>query len=62
MDFLKNIAISLQATGPAAVIITWIIGITCVGVFGEGDIATKALYALQITGPMLIMILGQKVT
>jgi hypothetical protein len=27
MDFLKNIAISLKATGPAAVIIAWILGV-----------------------------------
>ena len=62
MDFLKNIAINLKATGPAAVIISWILGITLVGVFGQGEIVSKALTALSIVGPLLIIILGQKIT
>jgi len=62
MDFLKNIAINLKATGPAAVIITWIIGITLVGVLGQGEIASKALNALNIVGPLLIIVLGQRVS
>ncbi|MDD2335947.1 MAG: hypothetical protein PHD01_05150 [Geobacteraceae bacterium] len=62
MDFLKNVAINLKATGPAAVIITWVLGVTLVGVLGQGEVANRALTFLGFTGPMLIMILGQKVT
>ena len=62
MEFLKNIAINLKATGPAAVIIAWILGITAVGVFGQGEIAMKALSSLYIVGPLLIIVMGQKVS
>lgn len=62
MEFLKNIAINLKATGPAAVIIAWILGITAVGVFGQGETAMKALSSLYIVGPLLIIVMGQKVS
>lgn len=62
MEFLKNIAINLKATGPAAVIIAWILGITAVGVLGQGETATRALNALNIVGPLLVLVMGQKVT
>jgi hypothetical protein len=61
LEFLRNIAINLRATGPAAVIIAWIIGIALVGVFGQGEVASKALSALSFAGPMIIIILGQNV-
>lgn len=61
MEFLKNIAINLKATGPAAVIIAWVLGITAVGVFGEGESASKALSALSIVGPILVIGMGQKI-
>lgn len=61
MEFLKNIAINLKATGPAAVIIAWILGVALVGVMGQGETATKALNALNIVGPLLIIVMGQKV-
>ena len=48
MDFLKNIAISLQATGPAAVIIAWIISVTALGLFGDGSLAKTALSILAV--------------
>ena len=62
MDFLKNIAINLKATGPAAVIISWILSVSLVGILGHGEIASKALTVLEFVGPMLIIILGQKIT
>ena len=54
MDFLKNIgkniAINLQATGPAAVIIVWIVCVTALGLFGDGSLAAKALTLLAFAG------------
>lgn len=50
MDWLKNITINLKATGPAAVLIALIVGITVLGVFGQGE---KAGSALSILGFMV---------
>jgi hypothetical protein len=58
--FLKNIAVSIRATGPAAVLVSWVIGITLLGIFGHGEMASKAISVLSITGGMLIVILGQR--
>jgi len=60
VGFLKNIAVSIRATGPAAVLVSWIIGVTLLGIFGQGEIALKAMSALSITGGALVIILGQR--
>lgn len=60
MEFLKNIAVNLQATGPAAVVIAWMICITLLGLFGSGTTASMAIIILCITGSALITSLGQR--
>ena len=60
MDFLKNIAISLQATGPAAVIIAWIISVTALGLFGDGSLAKTALSILAVAGGVILIALANK--
>ena len=60
MDFLKNVSINLRATGPSAVLIAWILGITLLGIFGNKDIAILGITALMIFGGLLISVLGQK--
>jgi len=61
IDFLKNIIVNLKATGPAAVLIAWVLGVTLLGIFGNGEIASHGMSALYVFGIMLVMILGQKV-
>jgi hypothetical protein len=61
MDFLKNIVVNLKATGPSAVLIAWIIGITLLGIFGDGEIAKKAVNYLGILGGILVVVLGQRI-
>jgi hypothetical protein len=60
--FLQNIAINLRATGPAAVLITWLLCITALGLFGSGSsttgIALGGLFGIGIT---LIGALAQSV-
>lgn len=64
MDFLKNslknIAISLQANGPAAVIIFWIVGVTALGLFGDGPVAKSALSILAVAGGLILVALANK--
>ncbi len=59
MNFFKNISINLKATGPCAVIITWLLCITALGLFGNGTIASFISGALIFIGAGLIKALGQ---
>ncbi len=49
----KNIVIHLQATGLAAVLIAWIAGVTCIGVYGKGTVAVTALTVLVGFGSLV---------
>ena len=60
MDFLKNIAVHLQAKGPAAVIIVWIVCVTALGLFGDGSFAVSALSILALVGGMILISLANK--
>jgi hypothetical protein len=60
MEFLKNIVINLKATGPAAVFIAWIIGVTLRGLFGEGDVARIGLSVLSVGGALLVTALSKR--
>ena len=60
LDFLKNLSINLKATGPAAVIIVWIMGVTALGLLGSGEIAKLAMYALVFAGGVILFGLAQK--
>ena len=60
MDWLKNITVNLKATGPAAVLIALIVGITVLGIFGEGDKAGAALSILGFMAGALGIALAQR--
>jgi hypothetical protein len=60
MDFLKNIAIRLRATGPAAVLVSWVLGVTALGIWGNAELGRQALTTLSVVGGLLIVILGQR--
>jgi hypothetical protein len=59
--FLKNIVVNLRATGPAAVLIAWLVCITALGLYGSGSLAGMALSGLILLGAALIGALGQSV-
>lgn len=59
--FLKNLIINLRASGPAAVLIAWLLCITALGLFGSGTLASIALSGLLTLGVALIAALGQNV-
>ena len=44
----RNLQVNLQAAGPAAVLCVLFICIASVGVFGQGELANKALTLLTI--------------
>jgi hypothetical protein len=54
---LKGLSLQLRATGPATVLVAWIAGVTLLGLFGRGDIATFALSALCGAGGILVLAL-----
>jgi hypothetical protein len=61
MEFLKNISINLRATGASAVLITWLLCMTAIGLFGSGTLANFIAGALASIGVILIGALGQKI-
>jgi hypothetical protein len=61
MRFLSNIAVNLRATGPAAVLITWIACVTLLGLFGTGPLAKTAIGILSVVGGALVAVLGSQV-
>jgi hypothetical protein len=56
----KNIAIHLQATGPAAVIIVWIVAVTVLGLYGTGELARQALFLLTAAGGAILVALASR--
>ena len=60
MDFLKNISINLKATGASAVLITWLLCITAIGLFGSRTLAYYVAGGLLSVGVILIGALAQK--
>lgn len=60
MEFLKNIALNLKATGPAAVMIVWVICVTLLGLFGSGEMAGKSFGLLAFFGGAVLISLANK--
>ncbi|BCQ23112.1 hypothetical protein NK8_12370 [Caballeronia sp. NK8] len=61
MDFLKNVKLSLQASGPAAVICVWLICFTAIAIMATGENAKVALGTLGGFGGFLLVTFGSKV-
>jgi hypothetical protein len=61
LDFLKNISINLKATGASAVLVTWLLCVTAIGLFGSGGLAMFVAGALAGFGAIFIGALGQKI-
>ena len=58
MNFFNNIALSLRANGPAAVMCTWIVAFTLLALFGQGELAGRALAVLTVVGGMIFASFG----
>ncbi len=50
MKLLANVMVNLRATGPAAVVIAWIIGMTILGILGKGPEAKSATRSWVLPG------------
>jgi hypothetical protein len=50
----------LRAKGPAAVLIFIILGITALGLFGQGELAKSALSVLSLMTGLFGIVLDQK--
>jgi len=60
MQFLKNIAVNLNATGPATVMSVWVICVTLLGIFGTGTMASTAFGLLGFFGGAVLVALATK--
>ena len=60
MDFLKNVAVNLKASGSAAVMCIWCICITLLGLCGETQQAKSAMSILAFFGGMVMLSLAAK--
>ena len=59
--FLKNVAVNLQATGAAAVVIAWLLALVVITIWAE---PTQARYAFGLLGffdGALFLIQGQRI-
>lgn len=54
LKLLGNLGVNLQAAGPAAVMITWAMCVTSLGLFGAGPLAKSALGVLSVFGGVLV--------
>jgi len=61
MEFFKNIAVNLKATGPAAVMCVWVICVTLLGIFGSGPMASSAFGLLAFFGGAVLYALANKI-
>lgn len=53
MNIFKNVIINLKATGIAAIMIVIILGITALGLFGRGELASTALTSLCVLAGLI---------
>jgi hypothetical protein len=60
MDWFKNIAVNLHAKGPAAVLISLVLSIAALGLWGEGELAEVALSILGFAFGMVGLSLANK--
>jgi len=60
MEWLKNIAVNLHAKGPAAVLISIIVSIAALGLWGQGDLAKSALSVLAVALGLLGLALANR--
>ena len=58
--FLANLAVNLQATGPAAVLIAWMVCLTLLGLYGNSENAGRVITFLGLLGIPLIAALGTR--
>ena len=55
MQFFRNIAVNLKATGPAAVMAIWVVCVTLLGIFGSGEMARSAFGLLAFFGGAVLV-------
>lgn len=58
---LRNIAINIQATGPAAVLIAWLLCFTALALWGTSALTAYAQGVLGAFGVFLLSAIGQNV-
>jgi hypothetical protein len=60
MRILGNVVVNLRATGPATVLVTWIVCITLLGLFGDGPHAKTVIGVLSALGGVLVGALSSR--
>lgn len=60
IDLFKNLAINLRATGPAAVMIAWIMAVAGIGILGQGELANFSLTILGFVGGAVMFSLASR--
>jgi hypothetical protein len=60
-DFLKNLAVNLQATGPPAVLCVWIIAVAAIAIWGQESISALAIGVLLAAGVVILGGLAQRI-
>ncbi len=58
MDFFKNLSINLKAGGPAAVLIVWMLCLTCLALYGESTATYIVLGIMSGFGFAVLRALG----
>jgi hypothetical protein len=58
MNFIQNLALSFRLPAYAAMFCGWIAGLAVVGVFGEGDVAHRAVTHISSGAFILLVVTG----
>lgn len=57
MNFIKNLAISFRLPAYSAMFCAWIAGLTAVGIFGDSEVAHRAITHIS-SGAFILMIIS----
>ena len=60
VQLLRNIAVRIQAPGPAAIMVCWLLCVTALGLFGEGEYVSNALTVLIFFAGAVLVSLASK--
>lgn len=60
-NFIKSLSVNLHASGPALVVIVWMVCVTVLGIYGEGPIARSAMNLFAIGGGVILFSLVTRI-
>lgn len=57
---LRNVGVGIRAPGPAAIMMLWLLCVTALGLFGDGEYVSNALTLLIFFAGLVLVSLASK--